>query len=163
MDTSDLPAAVAEYLSGSRTELFEFTETIVGYDTQNPPGRTVDIIEWLETTLEESALSVERFEVDPEKPNLIATLPGGTDRTLCFNGHLDTVPFDEDDLSYDPLGERVDDRIYGRGTTDMKGAVAAMLQVALAYARTGTEPPVTLQFAFVSDSTAATNRSVNAS
>jgi len=33
----------------------------------------------------------------------------------------------------------------------MKGAVAAMLQVALAYARTETEPPVTLQFAFVSD------------
>ena len=33
----------------------------------------------------------------------------------------------------------------------MKGAVAAMVQVALAYARTGTNPPVTLQFAFVSD------------
>lgn len=151
MDTSDLPTAVAEYLSANRTELFEFTETLVGYDTQNPPGRTVDIIEWLEATLEESALSVERFEVDPEKPNLIATLPGQLDRTLCFNGHLDTIPFDEGDWSYDPLGERNDDRIYGRGTTDMKGAVAAMLQVALAYARTETEPPVTLQFAFVSD------------
>ncbi|MCU4718083.1 M20 family metallopeptidase [Halapricum hydrolyticum] len=151
MDTSDLPAAVAEYLSENRTELFEFTETIVGYDTQNPPGRTVDIVEWVETTLEESALSVERFEVDPEKPNLIATLPGQTDRTLCFNGHLDTVPFDEGDWSYEPLGERDGERLYGRGTTDMKGAVAAMLQVALAYARTETEPPVTLQFAFVSD------------
>lgn len=151
MDTSDLPTAVGEYLSENRTELFEFAETLVGYDTQNPPGRTVDIIEWLETTLEESALSVECFEVDPEKPNLIATLPGQTDHTLCFNGHLDTVPFNESDWSYDPLGERDDERIYGRGTTDMKGAVAAMLQVALAYAHTGTEPPVTLQFAFVSD------------
>lgn len=151
MDTSDLPTAVAEYLSENRTELYEFTETLVGYDTQNPPGGTVDIVEWLETTLDGSALSVERFEVDPEKPNLIATLPGRTDRTLCFNGHLDTVPFDESDWSYDPLGERDGDRIYGCGTTDMKGAVAAMMQVALAYARTGTEPAVTLQFAFVSD------------
>jgi succinyl-diaminopimelate desuccinylase len=151
MNTSDLPAAVAEYLSTNRTELFEFTETLVGYDTQNPPGRTLDIVEWLETTLEESPVSVERFEVDPEKPNLIATLPGQTDRTLCFNGHLDTVPFDESGWTHDPLGERDDERIYGRGTTDMKGAVAAMLQVALAYARIGTEPPVTLQFAFVSD------------
>lgn len=151
MDTSDLPTAVAEYLSKNRTDLFEFTKTLVGYDTQNPPGGTIDIVEWLETTLEGSALSVERFEVDPEKPNLIATVPGQTDRTLCFNGHLDTVPFDEGDWSYDPLGERDGERIYGRGTTDMKGAVAAMAQVALAYARTGTEPPVTLQFAFVSD------------
>lgn len=151
MDTSNLPTAAAEYLTDNRSELFEFTETLVGYNTQNPPGRTVDVVEWLENTLDEPTLSVERFEVDPEKPNLIATLPGRSDRTLCFNGHLDTVPFDESGWSYDPLGERDGDRIYGRGTTDMKGAVAAMLHVALAYARTGTEPPVTLQFAFVSD------------
>jgi succinyl-diaminopimelate desuccinylase len=151
MDISDLPAAVAEYLSENRTELFEFTETLVGYDTQNPPGGTVAVVEWLESTLDDPGLSVERFAVDPEKPNLLVTLPGRSDHTLCFNGHLDTVRFDESDWTYDPLGERVDERIYGRGTTDMKGPVAAMAQVALAYARTGTEPPVTLQFAFVSD------------
>jgi succinyl-diaminopimelate desuccinylase len=151
MDTSTLPTAVAEYLTNNRSELVGFTETLVGYDTQNPPGRTVDVVEWLENALDEAPLAIERFEVDPEKPNLVATLPGQTDRTLCFNGHVDTVRFDEVDWSYDPLGERVDERIYGRGTTDMKGAVAAMAQVALAYARTGTEPPVTLQFAFVSD------------
>ncbi|MFB6168716.1 MAG: M20 family metallopeptidase [Haloferacaceae archaeon] len=151
MDTSDLPAPVAEYLSANRAELFALAETLVGYETQNPPGRTVDVVEWLQNTLEEPAVSVERFEVDPEKPNIIATLPGRTDRTLCFNGHLDTVPFDESEWAHDPLGERDGERIYGRGATDMKGAVAAMVQVALAYARTGTEPPVTLQFAFVSD------------
>jgi len=151
MDTSDLPAAVAEYLTDNRSELFGFTETLVGYDTQNPPGGTVDIVEWLENTLDDPALSVERFEVDPEKPNLVATLPGRGDCTLCFNGHLDTVRFDGSDWACDPLGERDGDRIYGRGTTDMKGAVAAMVQVALAYAHTETKPPVTLQFAFVSD------------
>jgi len=151
MDTSDLPPAVAEYLSANREELFEFTETLLGHDTQNPPGRTVEVVEWLEDVLDEPPLAVERHEVDPEKPNLLATLPGRADRTLCFNGHLDTVPFDESDWTYDPVGERDDERIYGRGATDMKGAVAAMGQVALAYARTGTEPPVTLRFAFVSD------------
>lgn len=52
---------------------------------------------------------------------------------------------------YDPLGEWVGEQIYGRGVSDMKGAGAAMMQVALAYARTETEPPVTLKFAFVSD------------
>jgi succinyl-diaminopimelate desuccinylase len=151
MNATELPAPVAEYLSSNREELFGFTETLLGHDTRNPPGRTVAIVEWLEGVLEEPPLAVERREVDPEKPNLIATLPGRADRTLCFNGHLDTVPFDESDWAYDPLGERHDERIYGRGATDMKGAVAAMVQVALAYARTETEPPVTLQFAFVSD------------
>jgi succinyl-diaminopimelate desuccinylase len=50
-------------------------------------------------------------------------------------------PYEESDWSHSPLGERADDRIYGRGATDMKEAVAAMLQVALADARSDTEPP----------------------
>lgn len=91
MNTSNVPTAVAEYLTDNRGELFEVTETLVGYDTQNPPGRTVDVVGWLENALDEPAVSVGRLEVDPEKPNLVATLPGQTDRTLCFNGHL--VPF----------------------------------------------------------------------
>jgi|AntRauMinimDraft_4_1070384.scaffolds.fasta_scaffold01528_7 acetylornithine deacetylase/succinyl-diaminopimelate desuccinylase-like protein len=131
MDTSDLPTAVAEYLFTNRQELYEITETLVGYETQNPPGRTVDIVEWLETTLKEPTLSLERCEVDPEKPNLIVTLPGRSDHTLCFNGHLDTVPFDESDWTYDPLGERDGDRIYGRGASDMKGAAGVDTRDAL--------------------------------
>jgi succinyl-diaminopimelate desuccinylase len=151
MDTTDLPTAVDEYLASNRSDLVDLAETLIGYDTRNPPGRTVDVVEWIESTLDGTAPSLDRIAVDPEKPNLLATLPGRTEYTLCFNGHLDTVPFDEGDWSHDPLGERVDGRLYGRGATDMKGAVAAMLQVAFAYARTGTDPPVTLQFAFVSD------------
>ena len=77
MDTSDLPTPVAEYLSANRTELFEFTETLVGYETQNPPGRTIDVVEWLEDTLGEPSSSVERFEVDPEKPNTSLRSPAG--------------------------------------------------------------------------------------
>lgn len=150
-DTARLPDPVTEYLAANRPELFEFAETLVGYDTQNPPGSTVAAVEWIRSTLDGSGLDVDRIAVDPEKPNLLVTLPGESDRTLCFNGHLDTVPFGASDWSRSPLGERVDDRLYGRGATDMKGAVAAMVQVALAYARTGTEPPVTLQFALVSD------------
>jgi succinyl-diaminopimelate desuccinylase len=149
LDTSALPDAVETYLAENRAELVEFAEALVGFDTQNPPGRTARAVDWLEATLE--GVQVERHAVDPEKPNLVATLPGATDRTLCFNGHLDTVPFDGSDWSHAPLGERVENRLYGRGTTDMKGAVAAMVQVALAYARTDTEPPVALQFALVSD------------
>jgi len=151
MDTSQLPNAVDEYLATNREELYGFTERLVGFETQNPPGGTTDVVEWLESVLADTDIETERVAVDPEKPNLLATLPGESEETLCFNGHLDTVRFDGSDWSYDPLGERVDDRIYGRGTTDMKGAVAAMLQVVLAYDRTDTTPPVELEFAFVSD------------
>jgi len=151
LDTTTVPDPVAAYLVEHRADLVGRTEQLLGYDTQNPPGSTTAAFAWLESTLSDAGVAVERVTVDPEKPNLLATVPGKSDETLCFNGHLDTVPFDESDWSRDPLGERVGDRLYGRGATDMKGAVAAMLQVALAYARTATEPPLTLQFAFVSD------------
>ena len=163
MNTDALPPAVDDYLADNRGELFAYLETLVGFDTQNPPGSTADLIAWLESELDEPEIDVERFAVDPEKPNLLATVEGTTDRTLCFNGHVDTVPFDPRDWSQDPLGEWVDaadadpgtegdgDLFYGRGTTDMKGPVAAMVHVAVAYAKTGTEPPVDLLFAFVSD------------
>jgi succinyl-diaminopimelate desuccinylase len=150
-DTTALPDAVAGYLADNRDELLDRTETLVGYDTQNPPGSTVAVTDWVESTLSGTDADLERITVDPEKPNLLATVSGASDRTLCFNGHLDTVPFDADDWSHDPVGERVGDRLYGRGATDMKGPVAAMIQTALAFDRTDTEPPVTLVFAFVSD------------
>jgi succinyl-diaminopimelate desuccinylase len=60
MDTSHLPGADVEYLSDNRSELGEFVEALIGYDTQNPPGRTVHVAEWIDPTLEESALTVDR-------------------------------------------------------------------------------------------------------
>lgn len=44
---------------------------------------------------------------------------------LCIAGHIDTVPFDK--MTVNPLGEQRGNRYYGRGTTDMKGGVAAAL------------------------------------
>ncbi|WP_226023822.1 M20 family metallopeptidase [Halomicrobium salinisoli] len=138
-------------VSAHRTELVDLTLELLSVDTSNPPGDTREAVDAIEAWLEPLAVETQRFAVDPAKPNLLATVPGETDRTLLFDGHLDTVPFDAEEWSYHPLGERDDDRIYGRGATDMKGAVAAMLVALRAYAESGTTPPVTLQFAFVSD------------
>ncbi|WP_252698714.1 M20 family metallopeptidase [Natronosalvus vescus] len=129
----------------------ETTLELVAFDTTNPPGDTREIVRWIESTFDDLGLESERVTADPAKPNLLATLPGESERTLLLSGHLDTVPYDLGGWSYDPLGERVGDRIYGRGTTDMKGAVAAMVHVAQAFVESNTRPPVTLGFAFVSD------------
>ncbi len=60
--------------------------------------------------------------------NAIGTLRRGDGPTLLFNGHLDTVPTgDAAAWPVDPLGaEVVDGRLWGRGSVDMKGALAAM-------------------------------------
>ncbi|MDZ7702534.1 MAG: M20/M25/M40 family metallo-hydrolase [Halobacteriales archaeon] len=124
---------------------------LLAVDTQNPPGATREAIDYLAAELDALGIDTEHVTIDPAKPNLLATIPGEHDTTLLLNGHLDTVPFDREHWTHDPLGERESERIYGRGTTDMKGAVASILAAARAYAETGTTPPVTLAFAFVSD------------
>jgi acetylornithine deacetylase len=94
------------------------------------------VVDLLAHWLEGLGFTIEILPVnaDGSKANLIATLgsgPGG----LVLAGHTDTVPFDEDRWQSDPLGlsER-DDRLYGLGSTDMKGffplAIAAAAQFA---------------------------------
>ena len=56
---------------------------------------------------------------------LVGARPG---KTVVFDGHIDTVPYDAEKWTRAPLGGEVaDGRIYGRGTTDMKGSVSAMI------------------------------------
>ncbi|WP_423751805.1 M20 family metallopeptidase [Salinirarus marinus] len=142
---------LSEYIRAHREELVTVSTDLLAVDTSNPPGDTREIVSEIEQFLDPLPVDVEQFAVDPAKPNLIVRIPGESDRTLLYNGHLDTVPFDAEAWTHDPLGERVDERVYGRGATDMKGAMASMLFTIQAFAATDTEPSVDLLFAFVSD------------
>ena len=141
----------SEYVRTHREELVALTLDLLAIDTSNPPGDTREIVSEIERFLDPLPVDVDRFAADPVKPNLLVRIPGESDHTLLYNGHLDTVPFDADAWSFDPLGEHVDDRVYGRGATDMKGAVASMLFAIQAFAATDADPPVDIQFVFVSD------------
>jgi acetylornithine deacetylase/succinyl-diaminopimelate desuccinylase family protein len=74
--------------------------------------------------------------LDPKRPNVIATIGNGSGPVIAMNGHLDTVPVsDIDRWQTDPFkGTLADDgkRIFGRGASDMKGAVGVMLYTMLA-------------------------------
>ncbi|MFB6153053.1 MAG: M20 family metallopeptidase [Halodesulfurarchaeum sp.] len=142
---------VTAHLDGEDERLRTVTTDLLGFDTQNPPGETAEAIDWLESHLSDAGIATDRVVADPSKPNLLATLPGRTDRTLLLNAHLDTVTFDPAAWDHDPLGEDAGDRIYGRGATDMKGPLAAMVNVLQSFARTGVEPPVDITLAVVGD------------
>ncbi|KFN16282.1 peptidase [Bacillus pseudomycoides] len=68
-----------------------------------------------------------------DSPNIVATLKGSGDgKSMILNGHIDVVPEgDVNQWEHHPYsGEKVGNRIYGRGTTDMKGGnVALMLAI----------------------------------
>jgi succinyl-diaminopimelate desuccinylase len=145
----------AGFLGAHRGEIVDRTEELLGFDTANPPGETGEVVDYLTSELADLGIEVERMATDPAKPNLLARLPGRREETLLYVGHLDTVPYDRSEWEHDPLGERVESdgetRVYGRGATDTKGALAAMIETARAHVETDTRPSVSLVFAFVSD------------
>jgi len=113
-------------------------QRLVRVPTENPPGATREACAVLAAELEGDGFELELFEAAPGHVSLIATYafarPG---RTLALNGHLDVVPATAG-WTRDPLGGEVEgDRLYGRGSLDMKGAVAAMAVAARSLARAG--------------------------
>ncbi|MCX2979914.1 acetylornithine deacetylase [Halieaceae bacterium IMCC14734] len=88
------------------------------------------------------SIEIQELNADGSKANLIATLgsgPGG----LVLAGHTDTVPFDEELWQFDPLAitER-DGKLYGLGSTDMKGFFPLIIAAASDFADTALKQPL---------------------
>jgi len=123
--------------------------TLVGFDTTS--ARPTDtIITWIEQYLDGHGIRHTRSQ-GPEtgKFNLHAII--GPDRAggLAFAGHVDCVPITGQNWTSDPFSLREDEgRLYARGSTDMKGFVAAMLAAAPDIAARDPQQPIHLLFTF---------------
>ncbi len=115
------------------TEVAELTATLVQIDSVNPalvPGAAGEgaIARFVEDWLSRAGLAVETVERDG-RPSVIGTARGrGGGRSLMLNAHLDTVGVDAMERPFDPHVEN--GRMHGRGSYDMKGALAAALLAA---------------------------------
>jgi len=90
------------------------------------------------------------FNADRTKANLFATLGEGKPAGVILSGHTDTVPWDGQAWTEDPLCAVVrDGRLYGRGSADMKGFIA--MAVAHAEAFLASNAPFAVHFAFSYD------------
>lgn len=109
------------------------------------------LIQHLADRLEAAGARTE-VHLDPTgaKANLFATIGPETDGGIVLSGHSDVVPVTDQDWTTDPfeLVER-DGRLYGRGTCDMKGFIAATVAMAPRYAALGPKRPI--HFAFTYD------------
>ena len=119
-----------EAVRTSRPRLLALCQDLVRIDSQNPPGSTKDIAEYVIRWLgARSGVTVERVAVGAVE-NLVVTLrTAKRGRRLVVNGHLDTFPVgDPAGWSASPLsGELRDGKLYGRGVSDMKAGLAASL------------------------------------
>ena len=111
-----------------KTDTLNLLRDLVAFDTVSERSNMA-LIGYVRDYL--SAHSVESHVIANEagtKANLFATIGPKQDGGVALSGHTDVVPVEGQDWSSDPFGavER-DGRIYGRGTCDMKGFIAAAL------------------------------------
>ena len=108
------------------------TQELLRFNTINPPGEERACARHLGALLEASGFQVDYYEFAEDRTSLVARLEGGADQPpICFTGHIDVVPLGRAAWRHEPFaGERDGDTLYGRGSTDMKGAVAAIVLAA---------------------------------
>lgn len=114
-------------------EVLEHFRTMVRMDTTDPPGREIELTQYLVSVLEEAGIEVDVFALEADRPNVVARLRGnGSKRPLLLMAHQDTVNVDPDKWVFPPFSaERDGGWIYGRGTVDDKDNVAAALMTML--------------------------------
>lgn len=125
------------------TDVIELTRHLVAMDTINPPGNEQQCCDYLADLLETNGFDVQLPEFSAGRSNLVARLGGnGEAFPICLTGHVDTVPLGTEAWSRDPFGGEIcENKIYGRGTTDMKGGVAAMAVAAIRMSQSLPETP----------------------
>ncbi|MEM6554542.1 MAG: acetylornithine deacetylase [Pseudomonadota bacterium] len=124
-------------------------ETLIGFDTTSRYSNLA-IIEWLESQLLPLGAVCQRIENSTrDKANLWARIgpdkPGG----LVLSGHTDVVPVDGQDWHTDPFQmTQINARLYGRGTSDMKGFIALCLAFAPKFAAMDLDRPMHFAFSY---------------
>ena len=127
----------------------EILARLVAFPTVSADSN-LELIAYAEDLLSDAGatLSLSR-DASGAKANLFATLGAAGDGGIVLSGHTDVVPADASEWTSDPytLAER-GDRLYGRGTCDMKGFIAACLAMAPRFAETRLARPLHLALTY---------------
>ncbi len=124
-------------MTGAGQAALQLTQDLIRLRSINPPGDEQACAECAGKLLEAAGCRVTYHRYADGRLNVVAELRGnGPEKPLCFTGHLDTVPLGAAPWSRDPFAGEIDgDRLYGRGSSDMKSGVAAMVVAAAGLAK----------------------------
>ena len=114
-------------------ELLQILEDLIRFPTVSPPARnTVDVQQYIANFLEREKFETTTWDVFPQDPNVIGIRKGTNGsryNSLIINGHIDVAEVGDETEWTVPVFELTNKNgfAYGRGTSDMKGAIAATL------------------------------------
>jgi acetylornithine deacetylase/succinyl-diaminopimelate desuccinylase family protein len=160
MEQAKILDAIHAAIDDERNYVVALTSAMVHIPSVNPKfetgeglNREADVQALLAEHVGPLGAELERWEVFPGRPNLVATFAGDAERSLLLNGHIDVVPVgDRSKWTVDPFGGEVSkDRVWGRGAIDMKSGVAASLAAVRAILKAGYRPQGRIDFHSVVD------------
>jgi succinyl-diaminopimelate desuccinylase len=116
----------------SERDAVELTRALLRFDTVNPPGQERECARHAGALLEGWGYRIDFHEYAEGRTSVVARAGGSASKPpLCLTGHIDTVALGVAPWTRDPFtGETDGDRLYGRGSSDMKAGVAAILLAA---------------------------------
>jgi acetylornithine deacetylase len=137
-------------------ELLKVLQDLIRIESVNPDlsgsgNGEQPIAEHIGRYLARMGLVVRYQEIKPNRVNVIGVLKGsGAGKSLMLNGHTDTVGITRMDI--EPLNPLFQDgKVYGRGSFDMKGGLAAMIVAVKSVIEAGLKPKGDVILAFVAD------------
>ena len=155
MDSDQYLHRTREFLADQREPLLDFACRLIATPSENPPGDERAAAEVAAAELRSLGLGEPQVHAKAaDRPNLICRVAlGGAGPRLVYNGHLDTKPVgDRTRWRTDPFDPVVEGgRLHGLGSTDMKGAVAAMTYAAAALRAVAPGLPGSLTLVFCAD------------
>lgn len=131
----------------------EILKSLVCIDTTNPPGNEMNAVKAILKIFPED-IAYKIVDHGNNRGSLLIEVKGkNDDDKIGFIGHMDTVPVtDKSGWKYPPFDCIVENGyMYGRGTSDMKGGVTAMILTALYFIENNIVPPHSLKFIFTAD------------
>ncbi len=128
------------------------TRKLLSFNTINPPGNEAALAKYLGGLLSDNGFDVSYHLYEENRLHMVAEKGvSGSAPPLVFSGHFDTVPLGEQAWTRDPFsGEIEGDRIYGRGSSDMKSGIAAMT-IAAIESSSSSSPEGGIRLIFTSD------------
>ena len=122
----------------------DLTQELIRFNTINPPGNEDQICDYLANLLESAGYECRKIEFAPRRTSLVAKIGAcsQTKPSICFTGHVDVVPLGARSWSHDPFAGVIEgDKLYGRGSSDMKSGVAAFVVAAMQMAQKAKDGP----------------------
>lgn len=156
---NDIKEVLLKYVEEQRDELIRISSELVQIPSEDPPSDTHAMVDYLINEIKDiEGVRYETYTKIEPKISLLAWIKGkGDGKRLVFNGHIDTFlvgnteGWDENPFS----GSIKDGKIYGRGSCDMKAAIAGYIIVLKAMAKYKDEWNGEICFTFASDEESA--------